>query len=908
MTFEEVLNTEKIGEKRFMQPHGNDEAKIVVVTSHPTFDCLKEDGVCLGKKDREELEKALQRVGLSYDDCWFTSIVKHKITAKKPTAKQIKENLIYFETEIAHIKPKIVLCLGAEAWKAVIKKPWKVKDFTAEIINSPFGKCIYCPSPFSVYGVNPKTRVLFQHAIEYAKKFAWDELSFTPFTWMVVKDPEINKAILEYYISQGKFEIGVDFEWLSDKDNGEFMTTCQYSMEDGKAIILDIGDLGGEENLELFNTMKIIFDHPECKFLGWNIRAELKAASKRGMVLRDECISFDGMKAVQFIDSRLTRGLETGITHFTNYEHYYVEFYEALKANKIPPAEMVRMKAINPDLYYKYCAGDAVSHFTACRNMQQVMEDHVSENAKRTYYDVFLPLTVTLTDLELCGLPIDITTMQHQTEQYAEIFKIVEKTVLDLAAKNGVEDYNPAAWQSKNKLFFDTLNLTPGYYSHKGKTKGRAWYDKAKPGVQSRCNPSSNNKSLSTCLWDVKAALKETPTDEKLLNAEALLRAQLDYNRINALANKTLSTRGMTEGEEEGYVEYEYEEGAAEEEEDGEPLKASWWNALCSDNRIHTSMYECLANFRCSSSPNIQNAGSKIFPAIQEIFKRIWKDDPLKQEIKSIRNCVWGGHKDWYLVDADCLGADIAVMANLSRDEDFKKDIRGGNFHLKKARDYFQDPNLSKKEVDKYTLSKSINFSLSYSASFDSAIPAIQSDIYSAQGISLTEEFLKKALKTWDSYKSYMKYRKRCCEMVDAFGYIEMERGPRYIFGDTNEQGIRASWHNEALAYPVAGELAFFMHSVINSVRFQLKRDNIWNRYVKQCATVHDSAMYLVHKDLFKDDYFPELFKQIFCHDVRMVTGDPVGMEMEVSDCWKGKNKIFSRETKWDFDKNCWTW
>ena len=57
MTFEEVLNTEKIGEKRFMQPHGNDEAKIVVVTSHPTFDCLKEDGVCLGKKTNNGNEK-----------------------------------------------------------------------------------------------------------------------------------------------------------------------------------------------------------------------------------------------------------------------------------------------------------------------------------------------------------------------------------------------------------------------------------------------------------------------------------------------------------------------------------------------------------------------------------------------------------------------------------------------------------------------------------------------------------------------------------------------------------------------------------------------------------------------------------------------------------------------------------
>ena len=901
MTFEEVLSTEKIGEKKYIQPHGNDEAKIVVVTSHPSFDCLKEGGVLLGEKDKDELEKALQRVGLSYDDCWFTSIVKHKIPAKKPTAKQIKDNLIYFETEIKHIKPKLIVCLGAEAWKAVIKKPWKVGDFTAEVVNSPFGKCLYCPAPFSVYGANPKTRPLFQHAIEYAKQYAYDELSFTPFTWLVVKDPSINKAILEYYISQDKFEIGVDYEWLPGDDNKEFMTTCQYSMEDGKAIVLDIGDLGGEENLELFNTMNIIFDHPKCKFLGWNIRAELKASRKRGMNIRDECIAFDGMKAVQFIDSRLTRGLETGITHFTNYEHYYVEFYEALKANKIPPAEMVKMKATNPDLYYKYCAGDAVSHFTACRNMMQVMEEHVSENARRTYYDVFLPLTVTLTDLELNGLPVDVETMQHQTEQYAEIFEIVEKTIIDLAAKNGLEDYNPAAWQDRNKLFFDTLGLNPGYYAHKSKIKCRAWYDKAKKGVQDRCNPSSNNKSLATSLWDIKAALKEEPSNEELLNIAAVLQAQLDYNRINAVLNKPLSKQGIKDADAEIL-----KDDTVEEEEDEEPLKASYWTALCSDSKIHASFYECLANFRCSSSPNMQNAGSKTFPAVKEIYKRIHKDFPEKQSVKSIRNCFWSGHKDYEWYEIDVSGADAAICSLLAKDTQLITDIRSGNFHLTRAQAYFKKPDLDKsKDVNLYVCGKALTFRIFYSAELLSAAVPIQADIYAEQGLWLDIPTIEYALNTWKNYKQYMSYRKTLTDMVDNYGYVEMGRGIKYYYGETNDPGIKASWHNESLALPVAGELAFFMHDVSNQIRKQLIKDKVWGKYVFNIGYIHDACYYTAHKDLRKDNYLPALMEQIFCHDVKIVTGDNLGMELVVSDRWKGRHS-FEKETKFNFQTNQW--
>jgi hypothetical protein len=56
------------------------------------------------------------------------------------------------------------------------------------------------------------------------------------------------------------------------------------------------------------------------------------------------------------------------------------------------------------------------------------------------------------------------------------------------------------------------------------------------------------------------------------------------------------------------------------------------------------------------------------------------------------------------------------------------------------------------------------------------------------------------------------------------------------------------------------------------------------------------------------DNYFPEVCKNFFTHDVKIVTGDTLGMEMVVSDCWKGKEKIFAKETKWDFKTKHWNW
>jgi len=46
----------------------------------------------------------------------------------------------------------------------------------------------------------------------------------------------------------------------------------------------------------------------------------------------------------------------------------------------------------------------------------------------------------------------------------------------------------------------------------------------------------------------------------------------------------------------------------------------------------------------------------------------------------------------------------------------------------------------------------------------------------------------------------------------------------------------------------------------------------------------------------------------VFCKKTKIATGDNLGCELVVSDRWKGKEKIFEKETVWDKQKNEWIW
>jgi hypothetical protein len=145
-------------------------------------------------------------------------------------------------------------------------------------------------------------------------------------------------------------------------------------------------------------------------------------------------------------------------------------------------------------------------------------------------------------------------------------------------------------------------------------------------------------------------------------------------------------------------------------------------------------------------------------------------------------------------------------------------------------------------------------------------------------------------------------------QQVEEYKYIENARGLKYHFEDSDDFRILAGWKNESLAFPPASELALFMWDICVTMKRYLVKEGVWMKWIKPVNSVHDAAYYLVHKDVMKDNWFPEVCKNYFTKECKIATGDTLGMEMSVGDRWKCKEEAFHGETVWDFNNKCWNW
>jgi uracil-DNA glycosylase family 4 len=896
-------------EPRYVE--GN-EIDLMVVFSHPSKDDMEEKRFGVKGSSADEVLDALAAAKIPIERVYFTGMVKYGIGSKpKPSAEDIEYWRANLDEEIEKFKPKLIMPLGAEAFKRIMNTNIKMGDYVGEITDTAYGKVIANYAPGMIVVMDPTKRPEFRLTFALAKRVLDNQLNYTQYHYVIIDDPQENIAMLNNYISKGMFDIGYDAEWFGEKfTDDEVMYEFQYSCQKDMAVVLNISKDGITENRELLDTMKLILEHPKARRLGWNIRADDLRLRHRGFNIPDETLAFDGMKAVAFIDSRLSKGLETGIKMFTDYTPYYTEFNRKMKEHKLAKNELAKMKFVEPELYYQYCAGDAVSHREACLRMQEYLPARLRD----CYYNIYLPLTHYITDMELTGIGVDQKVLDEITQKYSEKYEELRaELVTFLHERFGVEDFNPNSAPQKKHLLFEVLCVEPAYYTKAGKSpKSKVWYDKQKPQTQKMYEPSTNGKSLSTIKFQLEELLethKDNPDYARenynnIVDVHRAITLLLSVSRVGVFATKFLSKKGIV-SETEGEF----------DEDIDEPLKQSYWAAICSDGRIHASFFECLKNFRASSSPNVQNPASKVLAYIPDIFVPGYSDYTSEEQKKvahllpkNIRNIFCSGMKDYYWAELDVAGADLAIMAFLSQDEDFIHDIRAGSFHVTKMREYFNDGTLTKSDVSKYVISKSITFRVSYTAGLKFAAIPIQADIYAENGLHVGLATLEYALETWKRYKKYMAFRDRCTNEVDEYRRITNARGLTLSYEHTDNFGILAGWKNESLAFPVASELAWFMWEASVNLKNILKKENLWMRHIYPINTVHDAGYWAIHKDLLHGNYIQELLKYVFCSHTKLATGDTVGCELAIMDRWKGKEKVFEKETAWNFEKNIWEW
>jgi len=84
------------------------------------------------------LDQALVEAGIDRSDVYVTNVVKHfKWIHKKPRDSEIQACRPWLDAELAVVKPKILVCLGATAAQSLLGKDFRVSRQRGQIIESP---------------------------------------------------------------------------------------------------------------------------------------------------------------------------------------------------------------------------------------------------------------------------------------------------------------------------------------------------------------------------------------------------------------------------------------------------------------------------------------------------------------------------------------------------------------------------------------------------------------------------------------------------------------------------------------------------------------------------------------------------------------------------------------------------
>ena len=91
------------------------------------------------------LDKALEEAGIDRSAAYVTNVVKHfKWEARgkrrihmKPNAAEIGACMPWLEAELAAVRPKLVICLGATAAQSLLGKKFRVTQQRGEILEAP---------------------------------------------------------------------------------------------------------------------------------------------------------------------------------------------------------------------------------------------------------------------------------------------------------------------------------------------------------------------------------------------------------------------------------------------------------------------------------------------------------------------------------------------------------------------------------------------------------------------------------------------------------------------------------------------------------------------------------------------------------------------------------------------------
>lgn len=674
-------------------------ARVMIVGKFPGADNLAAQ-TCSAGNAMEEFFAGLTYAGISqkeYSQWYITFACKFGPPAAEDTiqASWIKDCGPLLAQELRMVQPDFILCLGADATKAVMQTTAKLGNRVAKLAVPLSAEKTHEIQVMSVlhpaavlrrpelredfFGQLTRFADLIANKLDVAEVVdhaeVYTEEALTALVDAMLADPDPNTNI-----------IAVDCEWHGEypTEPGAYLRTVQISNKDKWARTIVLRYEGGAEafrpNLDAARTQLtrlLKSTSSRCVRVGGHfLRADLPWLIDFGVDVRDEyapaanpddrsCGGWDTSLMYHAVNETAKYGLDECVLKFTCAPPYWERLDKWKKsycaANKLKTEELGGYGQCPSHILHPYANYDA----DVTRRIMLVFYGTDGTNgllAKDMYgNDCWLPYWVAhqaslaFLEMEMTGLVIDRARADELTNLFMEK---QDKLLAEIRVELNWPDFNPKSHPQLAVAMFGrdflrnftnkvnvpeeavTLDMTPIKTTGK---RPKLWRD-LRPYEIAQSPPSTDKESLGI-LGHMN------PTAAKIRDYKFI--AQVLQS---VLRKPTTTADGDFETDENGN--YAYEKGLV--------------GCVHSDGKVRTHLFQTKETGRASSSrPPLQNLSSRREDDYQRIIGKENYKHPVRSVLRVPEGCVG--------IETDLTGAELAVLAWLAQDRNMIEHVRRNN-------------------------------------------------------------------------------------------------------------------------------------------------------------------------------------------------------------------------------------
>lgn len=674
------------------------------------------------------LEQTLLELGASTDeiDSWYvTPVLKTGNPEGGDSWREawVKNFIHLLHQELRLVRPQYILCMGADAVKAVFGKNMTLGKMEGQVVELTYdvrrsytepptthtALVMACTHPAAVLRspeMTDKFELALRRFLQLIRGQRWDKAETDIEHWCLYDEDALEKTVNEALACGENNIIAMDCEWHGDhpQNANAYLRTIQFSWAHKKAAAIILRHAGGElafrhyrrevRDGKVYKTKELTTDGAEKtvirlmkKLLAKNracghfFTADLEWLVPYGIDIRDR---FEAPDTWQ--EAKTTGGLDTALMahavdetgdfsltgqalRYTTAPRYDVPVGiwkdQYCKANKIKVSQLEGYGECPDEVLYPYACYDAdVTRRIAVEHMKNLSSDRFGNNCWEAFW-ISQRAVLGVLEIKLVGIPLD-----HD--------RIDELTSLYMAAKDELYE------KIKKWCNWPEINLnSPNHIREL--LYGEQFNGKRTPdGTVVRLRPeTAKTLNIVPLLTTEKRPRRwcDLTYEEQLENT-----ASTDKSVLGMMFHMAGELEVMEEGKrvKKDYKDiiswirdYRYvsqilksvlrppkvdsDNQLLYDEDDNWEYDGGLAGAACDDGRVRTTIYQTKETGRWSSArPALQNISKK-----REVdFKRIL-GDRYKHPLRSVLTVPPG----YVMVEADYIGAELYGMAIMSGDE-----------------------------------------------------------------------------------------------------------------------------------------------------------------------------------------------------------------------------------------------